>query len=223
MIANLTNPEFCYLAGRYPGALAHLYSPGSEPARGSIHFFPYALDNGAYVAWEKGQAFDFDSWRRLLDWGAKAYSQPLWVLVPDSVANKDETLERWYKYSPEVISRGFQPAFAAQDGMIPSDAPPDCIIFLGGTTPWKESAIQPWCSVLPNRVHVGRVNNTRRLMKCYHAGAISVDGTGWWHKSSVRGKVIDLDNINSQPERDRWNGLSGQMRELIDFVEGTNE
>lgn len=44
-------------------------------------------------------------------------------------------------------------------------------------------AIAPWCARFPGRVHVARVNTWDRLIACWRAGAISVDGTGWFHKA----------------------------------------
>jgi len=46
------------------------------------------------------------------------------------------------------------------------------------------SAIAPWCARFPGRVHVGRVNGWPRLRASWASGAISVDGTGWFHKGT---------------------------------------
>lgn len=40
-----------------------------------------------------------------------------------------------------------------------------------------------WCKNF-KRVHVGRVNNERRLQYCEDIGAESVDGTGWFRDKS---------------------------------------
>lgn len=72
---------------------------------------------------------------------------------------------------------------------IPDD---DCVLFLGGTTEWKDDAIGPWCARFPGRVHVGRVNNADRLLRCYHHGAISVDGTGWFHRAVRSNQLAQL-------------------------------
>jgi hypothetical protein len=110
---------------------------------------------------------------------------PLWALVPDVVSNRAATLERWLRYAPIVRAAGLRPAFAAQDGMTFDDVPDgECVIFLGGSTEWKVGAIGPWCDRFPGRVHVARVNTWRRLVACWRAGAISVDGTGWFRKDS---------------------------------------
>jgi len=189
MVANRTGIEVGHLAGKYPGLVGHLYSPGAQ--RGPYSFMPYALDNGAFPAWMKKAEWDESAWRRLLLWAAMSGQQPLWVLVPDVVADRERTLVNWQVYAPIVVAHGWRPALAIQDGMTFDDVPSsDCVLFLGGSTEWKEAAIGPWCRRFPGRVHVGRVNTWRRLLACYHAGAISVDGTGWFTKKG--GQAADL-------------------------------
>jgi hypothetical protein len=181
MVSNQSSGVFHWLAGRFPGRLGHLYSPGGQ--RGPFEWLPYALDNGAWSAFKNQRPFDFDAWIRLLDWANEKEHLPLWAAVPDVVGDRDATLRRWDQLSDEVSARGFRRAFVAQDGMTTNDVPDsDCVVFIGGSTEWKEAVIEPWSSALPGRVHVGRVNTERRLLKCWRAGAISVDGTGWWHK-----------------------------------------
>lgn len=180
MVANQTNFEFGYLTGRYPGSIGHLYSPGAH--RGPHHFCPYALDNGAFVAHKRKQEWSEAEWKRLLLWSAMSGQRPLWAVVPDVVANREATIERWRQYAPEVRRYGFRPAFAVQDGMTFDDVPDgDCVLFIGGGNKFKDSAIGPWCARFPGRVHVARVNRWDRLVRSYHAGAVSVDGSGWFH------------------------------------------
>lgn len=196
MCANQTGMEVGYLAGRHPGALGHLYSPGSE--RGPYSYLPYALDNGAYVAWTKNLNFDYEAWIWLLVWARLSGQEPLWALVPDAVADRDRTLASWNTLAPLVRRAGFRPALAIQDGMTFDDVPDsECMLFLGGTTGWKEAAIKPWCERFPGRVHVGRVNTMRRLLACYEAGAVSIDGTGWFHKAERRALVRWLEETCS--------------------------
>jgi hypothetical protein len=133
------------------------------------------------------QDWNEDEWRALLVWAAMSGIPPLWCVVPDVVGNREETLERWHQYAHAVKAYGWRCAFAAQDGMTFDDVPDnECVVFLGGSTEWKESAIEPWCRRFPGRVHVARVNGWDRLVKCWRAGAISVDGTGWFHKSNSK-------------------------------------
>jgi hypothetical protein len=143
---------------------------------------PYALDNGAFPAHTKGVPWDEAAWLELLRWAQWSGQAPLWVLVPDVVGDRQATLDSWARYEEEVRERGFRPAFAVQDGMTFADAPGDAVLFLGGSTDWKLGAIEPWCRAFPGRVHVGRVNTLDRLLLCWRAGAISVDGTGWFHR-----------------------------------------
>ena len=189
MVANRTGVEVGYLAGRYPGLVGHLYSPGAQ--RGPFHFLPYALDNGAFPAFSKKIEWDETAWRRLLLWAALSGQQPLWVLVPDVVQDRQKTIENWSRFAPTVRAHGWRPAFALQDGMTFDDVPSDdCVFFVGGSTEWKEAAIGPWCKRFPGRIHVGRVNTWRRLMLCYESGVVSVDGTGWFTKKG--GQAADL-------------------------------
>lgn len=184
MVANQTNVEFCALAGRYPGSLGHLYGPGAQ--RTPTEYFPYALDNGAYPAWEKNIEWNRTAWMDLLAWAEVQAIRPLWAVVPDVVTNRERTLEQWPLFAPLVRACGIRPAFAVQDDMTFEDVPDDeCMIFLGGSTGWKTQAIQPWCQRFPGRVHVARVNEQARLALSYGSGAVSVDGTGWWHKTTT--------------------------------------
>lgn len=188
MVANRTGVEVGHLAGRFPGILGHLYSPGAQ--RGPWPFLPYALDNGAYVAWATGKPWGESAWRQLVEWAAAATQPPLWCLAPDVVTNRGATLAKWDRYEPLIRSYGFTPAFAVQDGMTFADAPDDAVLFLGGTIDWKETAIEPWCARFPGRVHVGRVNAWPRLWKSYQAGAISVDGTRWFTKNTGQADAL---------------------------------
>jgi hypothetical protein len=193
MVSNQSGIEVGLLAGRNPGRIGHLYSPGGQC--GPWPEIPYALDNGAWSAFKNKLPWDAAEWRELLRWAVLSGQSAQWAVVPDVVGNRTETLERWREFAPEVRRMGFRPAFAAQDGMTFADVPDsECIIFLGGGTEWKEEAIGPWCARFRKRVHVARVNTWHRLVACWRAGAISVDGTGWFHHSNSKsgGQRADL-------------------------------
>lgn len=181
MVSNQTGIEVGLLAGQYPGRIGHLLSPKGE--RGPWREVPYALDNGAWPAFKNGRAWSEPEWRRLLQWALMSGIAPLWALVPDVVGERDATLAAWDRFESVVRETGFRRAFAVQDGMTFADVPDrECALFIGGSDDWKDSAIGPWCARFPGRVHVARVNHWRRLMASYRAGAISVDGTGWFRK-----------------------------------------
>jgi hypothetical protein len=181
MVSNATGIEVGLLAGQYPGRIGHLFSPGGQ--RGPWRELPYALDNGAWPAFLNDEPWSEAEWRNLIAWAAISGIAPLWALVPDVVGDRAATLERWAKYEAPVRAHGFRPAFAVQNGMTFADVPSDdCVLFLGGDDKFKDAAIGPWCARYPGRVHVGRVNTWGRLVACWRAGAISVDGTGWFRK-----------------------------------------
>lgn len=181
MVSNQTGIEVGYLAATYPGAIGHLYSPGGQ--RGPWSYVPYALDNGAWPAYKNNRPWDETEWHWLLRWAQRSMQAPLWALVPDVVGDREGTLARWPQYVDEIRNLGFRAAFAIQDGMTFGDVPDhECALFLGGSTEWKLAAIRPWCQYFPGRVHVGRVNTWGRLVDCWRAGAVSVDGTGWFRR-----------------------------------------
>lgn len=187
MVSNATGIEVGLLAGKYPGRIGHLFSPGGQ--RGPWPEIPYALDNDAWPAFKNKRTRDTAEHERLLAWAAQQASlmgiPPLWALVGDVVGDRDGTLRAWDAGAALVRSFGFRCAFAVQDGMTFDDAPDDdCVLFLGGSSEWKDAAIGPWCARFPGRVHVGRVNGMPRLLASWRAGAISVDGTGWFHKQT---------------------------------------
>jgi hypothetical protein len=178
MPANNTGAWVGYLAGRYEGAMGHLYSPGAQT--GPFPFLPYALDNGAFGAFKNGTQWDVHAWRGLLGWSQMSGQRPLWALVPDVVGDKAGTLDAWHRHAGEVISSGMRPAFAVQDGMLPEDVPDEAdVIFIGGSTEWKWATAGMWCAAFPH-VHIGRVNTLRWLRVAAAHGAKSVDGTGWF-------------------------------------------
>jgi hypothetical protein len=185
MISNATGFDAGLLAGLYPGQIGHLFSPGAQ--RGPWPEVPYALDNGAYTAFLSGEPWDESRWLVLLRWAALAGPLPLWALVPDVVGNRERTIASWERYAHVVRRFGFRAAFALQDGMTFADVPDEeCVLFVGGSSEWKDAAIVPWCARFPGRVHVGRVNGWERLHASWKAGAISVDGTGWFHKTNSK-------------------------------------
>jgi hypothetical protein len=187
MPTNNTGAKVRDLYDRFPGRIGHLMSPlGWRKPWGT-----YALDNGAFGAW-KNQT----RWRRtdFLDLCEKAVAHgeaPRWVVVPDVVANREETLRSWTSWAPTLREwYGWPLAFAVQDGMAEGDIPDDAdVLFVGGTTEWKWATLPRWCA-MGRRVHVGRVNSPRALRRCAELGVESVDGTGW-----VRGN------------QDQWDGL----------------
>lgn len=181
MISNGSGIKVGLLAARHPGRLGHLYSPGGE--RGPYREMPFGLDNDEFSRVKNNREWDEAGWRKLLTWALLSGIPPEWALVPDVFADRDATLRKWERYEKVVREHGFRRAFAVQNGMTFGDVPDDeCVLFLAGDDAFKDAAIAPWCARFPGRVHVARVNGWDRLMASYRAGAISVDGTGWFNE-----------------------------------------
>jgi hypothetical protein len=163
------------LFGAYPHRMAHLI--GADDKRNPPA--DYAIDNGIFGAWANNREWNPEPFFGLLETIAQ-WKRPRWVVVPDSVGNKEITIARWKQYSETVRLFDVPLAFAAQDGMSPDDVPVDAdVVFIGGSTEWKWKNVKAFCDAHP-RVHVGRVNTYRLLWMAHNAGAESCDGTGWF-------------------------------------------
>jgi hypothetical protein len=143
--------------------------------------FSYALDNGAWTAFQKQQPFDEVLFLKAL---AKLGRDADWVVVPDIVAGGRASLEFSLQWLPRVLGSTGRALIAVQDGMVKEDVADligeFCGIFVGGSTEWKEATIASWCELARSRgawSHVGRVNTARRIQLCVSAGATSFDGT----------------------------------------------
>ena len=184
MPANSNKLIVGYLAGKYPGRLGHLYSPGGF--RGPYPFLPFGIDNGRFPCWQTQRVWDEGSFIGLLDRVMDTGSRPLWIVVPDVVADRDATLREWDKWAPRLKDYGWPLAMAVQDGMTPDDVPAEAkVIFVGGSTEWKKTTLHDWTDEFDN-VHVGRVNSPKWLWECDRAGVMSCDGTGWFRGDKVQ-------------------------------------
>lgn len=156
--------------------------------------FPYALDNGAWTAFQKGQPFDELAFTTAL---AKLGRDADWTVLPDIVAGGLPSLEmslRWMRTVLDSCERGL---LAVQDGMTTDDVRPfigaRVGIFVGGSTAWKERTMAGWGALareLGAWCHVGRVNTARRIRLCQAAGVTSFDGTS----ASKFADTVDLLN-----------------------------
>ncbi len=144
-------------------------------------FERYAIDNGAWTAFQKKQTFNSLAFIRcVILLGALAD----WVAVPDIVAGGKESLRLSLKWLPWVLLHAKRALVPVQDGMEESDVR-DLLsdrvgIFVGGSTAWKLATMAGWCRLAKERnvwCHVGRVNSMRRIKTCQMSGATSFDGT----------------------------------------------
>ncbi len=180
-------------------------------ARGPLRTerFRYALDNGAWTAFQQGKPFDvpaFDKAVALLGQGAD------WIVLPDIVAGGPASLRLSLDWLDTLRGRpdlhGAQYLLAVQNGMEPEQIAslvgPEIGIFVGGDTPWKLATMTTWARLAHERgalCHVGRVNTVRRIRLCAAAGADSFDGSG---VSRFASALPPLDLARRQPDIEGW-------------------
>ena len=149
----------------------------------NTHGFRWALDNGAWTAFNMGVPFDTEKFRGVLDWSREQETPPDWIVVPD-VLGSPESVNFSRSWFPLVCEYTSLPLIAVQDGMGPEDieefVSAGAGVFLGGSTEYKLSTLSSWGDYCRERgiyYHVGRVNTQRRIWACAAAGADSFDGT----------------------------------------------
>jgi hypothetical protein len=207
MPSSNTGFECGRLFGAYPHRMAHLIGADDKrnpPAR-------YAIDNGIFGAHCSGREWSPEPFFGLLETIAQ-WSRPMWAVVPDSVGNREETLDRWARYAATVRLFDVPLAFAAQDGMTPDDVPDDAdVVFIGGSTEWKWRNLTIFTAAFP-RVHVGRVNTYRLLWMAHKAGAESCDGTGWFRgdQKQIEGlwQYLEESEAGGCPQLDLFESVS---------------
>lgn len=143
--------------------------------------FRYAIDNGAWTAYQQGKTIDIRAFTRIL---RKMGANADWCVIPDVVAGGRASLNlslQWMRYVLDECAMGM---LAVQDGMIVDDVRdlvgPRVGIFVGGTTQWKLATMGTWAEL--SRVknawcHIARVNSQRRIRLVATAGARSFDGS----------------------------------------------
>jgi hypothetical protein len=193
MPANATG-WFWHCLARETGRIGHLFSPGAQ--RGPWPWMPYALDNGAFSAWDQKKniwnedKWDLNAWKRMIFWAETQTQKPLWAIVPDWIGDGQRTIERWYQFIDQVP---FSKALAVQDGMTVDQVRilnPD-VVAIGGTTDWKWATVEMWAKEFP-RVHVLRVNSPSKLDYLESLGIESCDGTGWNRGNRQQTQGIEL-------------------------------
>lgn len=152
--------------------------------------FRYALDNGAWTAFNRGEPFDVPAFERAVTLlGANAD----WIALPDIVMGGKASLDlsvTWLrKLRRRVGLKGARFMLVVQNGMdtcrrmlarIRRIIGPRVGIFVGGDTAWKLATMAFWVRLahgLGAICHVGRVNTARRIHACEAAGADSFDGS----------------------------------------------
>lgn len=186
LCSNHSSRAYLALVRENPDHLGWLIGPSNykSPRVG----VPFVLDNDAYLNYKNGESFDSSKWKAFLDKVKTTGHDPLWIVVPDVVADRDGTIQNWVRFSPTAHEYGWPLAFVVQDGMTSKDIPGNCdLIFVGGTTSWKWRSIPMWCKTHP-RVHVGRCGTSRwKLDRLEQLGVESCDGSGFF-RATINGR-----------------------------------
>jgi hypothetical protein len=152
---------------------------------------PYAIDNGAWTAFQKGKPFDHGAFERLvyaLGDGAD------WIVAPDVVADRAASLRMTEWYLPHL--ERWPLLVAVQNGMTPNDVRawlgPRVGLAVGGDDAWKDATVRLWGELARERgcyLHVLRVNTEGRMRLAHEAGADSIDGTSPIQFPSTLGRM----------------------------------
>lgn len=179
-----------FLAGKFQGKVGWMLGPSHWKT--PRWYIPYAMDNDAFSCFTNKKQWDKTAWMGMLEKAKASFIKPIWCIVPDVVGNAPATIESWHENKHYIERNGWPKAFAVQDGMLPVNVPKDAdVVFVGGTTEWKWRTVEMWAKSFP-RVHVGRVNELRRVYQCDRLGVESVDGTGWLKKTQDGRMAINL-------------------------------
>ena len=165
-------------------------------ARGALRpeGFPYALDNGAWTAFQKKEPFNVPAFEKAL---VKLGADADFTVVPDIVAGGGASLDFSLSWLRRVQDASPNVLIPVQDGMVISDVEhllgDQVGIFIGGGDVFKLTTMDAWCELGRRRgcwVHVGRVNSAKRIKQCAMAGATSFDG------SSASRYAVTLPRLN---------------------------
>lgn len=161
----------------------------------------YAIDNGAWTAYQRNEPFDEGAFLSVVD---KLGERADWIVLPDIVQGGPASLDFTLRWKERLRGIPTQLLIAVQNGMQLEDVAPLLSpvvgIFIGGSTEWKEATAQAWGLLARRRnchLHVGRVNSARRIRICAAAGASSFDGSGPSRYCSV---LPGLDRATRQPD-----------------------
>lgn len=171
--------------------------------------FRYALDNGAWTSFQRGEPFDATAFEKAV---ARLGADADWIVVPDIVMGGLVSLEFSRRWLDRLLHRRNLSRtpflIAVQNGMAPSDVRgllgPRVGIFVGGDTPWKLATMALWARTAHAHgaiCHVGRVNSARRINLCAAAGIDSFDGSG---VSRFASALPRLDLARRQTDVERW-------------------
>jgi len=182
-------------------------------ARGPLRTegFRYALDNGAWTSFQRGEPFHAAAFELAL---ARVGADADWIVLPDIVMGGLPSLRfsrTWLQKLRQRRSlRDKTFLIAVQNGMgvqhVRRLVGPRAGIFVGGDTAWKLATMRTWARLAHAHgaiCHVGRVNSVRRIRLCAAAGIDSFDGSG---VSRFALALPPLDAARRQLDIESWIG-----------------
>lgn len=149
--------------------------------RGNINFAlednaAWCIDNGCYSNYNERRLLNtLNRWKHVAE-------KCTFAVLPDVVANHEETLALYHHWYPIYKDMGYKTAFVVQNGATIDTIPETDAIFLGGDTEFKLS--DELATIVVDQknkghwVHMGRVNSIKRIKYAKSIGCDSTDGTG---------------------------------------------
>lgn len=206
-------------------------------ARGVLRtegFDTYALDNGAWTSFQRGEAFDESAFQLAVD---KLGERADFIVVPDIVAGGLRSLDFSLTWLERLRGVSTPMAFAVQDGMTPAMVEPYIgagrskagYLFVGGSTEWKLATMSQWVELGRRKhagIHVGRVNTVRRIKACLGAGATSFDGSGPSRYVLALRRLDDVRrtaDLFSTPAVSTWVPKCDASKAVFDYFDLGNE
>lgn len=139
---------------------------------------PWAADNDGF------NGYGPEAFKTLLR-RITGYSGCLFVTAPDALLDAPLTLERFNEWEPVIRSHNLPVALVGQDGMERLPIPWERLdtFFVGGSTDWKigseAAGVVAEAKARGKWVHMGRVNQERRIVYARSIGCDSIDGSSF--------------------------------------------
>ncbi len=145
----------------------------------------YAIDNGAYGYYVRGERWDPRQFLNMVYHALEIKEKPMFVVCPDIVAGGLSSLKfsiDWLNVLPPELPY----YLAVQDGMEIGDVIKVIErfsgIFVGGTMDWKLKTATQWVELghsLGKSCHIGRIGTYDRILAMENIEADSIDSTTW--------------------------------------------
>jgi len=178
-----------------------MLTPATWKYRNVIKWRYWALDNGAFAFWNKGQPFDEVNYEYTIrEKVPRADSPPDFITLPDIIAGGEESLRFSMEWRAKLQDLDHPWYFVVQDGMSTEDVEPiikDMAgLFVGGTVPWKMKTGESWVELAHHHgipCHIGRAGTRRRVLWAKRIGCDSIDSTAFAREKHGFKKLEGLD------------------------------